>query len=453
MWKNCFVYNPRNFVRFFSVPSQTCRYGMPSSNIPMISPLLNHRMLGKSHFMSTVDEETILELLENISEIPIPASEYKYVNFADIPRQKKLPFLPKSLNEESIIKYTTKLVSFRYPRVYTNQISEALLEIVTSSPQILSKELYLKIILFHHFHTNHKAALQILNLMIANTEIKQDIDFDNVLMSGTVRPPMYRQVIERLEVLKDKDWKANSNTWYSLFHMFKNPEPKVKMIELMKEYEVPAKPLLGSLVSIIDYFTPEQLIELYDSEGITLENGQMDSGLFNQLVACYLKDFRIDEVWSIIQNSPDAEKWINVGLFVTFANHFLKNNQLAFAFAFSDFMQKKYKLNTYPVLTSMILNVYLKDCPYFDRWISITRIFMPSIKKNYVFLNSKTISNLNDYCDIHNINNNFNIMESEDHATKKAISTDLVWRDKPIFELLENTPQFVKTAELIGQRE
>ena len=403
--------------------------------------------------MSTVDEETIIELLQNISKTPVAVSEVKYVNFADLPHSKKLPPLPKDVSEKSIVDYVNKLVNFRYPRSYTNQIGEALLEIVLSSPEFLTKKHYLSIILFYHFHTNHKVGLQVLNLMIANTEIKQDIDFDNILMSSTVRPPVYRQIIERLDILKGKESAANTNTWYYLFNVFKNPEPKVKMLELMGEYVVPIKPVLGSLSPIIGYFTPEQLTELYESEGSFMENGQIDPVLVNQLVACYLKDSRADEVWSMIQNNPSWEKFITPGLFVIFANHFLKNNQLAFAIAFANYLQKNYKVNTTPILTSMILNVYLKDCPYFERWLSIVRIFMPGVKKYQVFLNTKTMSNLNDYCSLHNISNHFDVMEGQDFATRKAIYSDLVWKDKPIFELAENSPEFVKTAKFIGQAE
>ncbi|GAV28123.1 hypothetical protein PMKS-001591 [Pichia membranifaciens] len=340
----------------------------------MISPLLNHRMLGKSHFMSTVDEETIIELLQNISKTPVAVSEVKYVSFADLPHSKKLPPLPKDLSEKSIVDYVNKLVSFR-------------------------------------------------------------------------------QIIERLDILKGKESAANTNTWYYLFNVFKNPEPKVKMLELMGEYEVPLKPMLGSLSPIIDYFTPEQLTELYESEGNFLENGQIDPVLVNQLVACYLKDSRAGEVWSMIQSNSSWEKFITPGLFVIFANHFLKNNQLAFAIAFANYLQKNYKVNATPILTSMILNVYLKDCPYFDRWLSIVRIFMPGVKKYQVFLNSKTMSNLNDYCSLHNISNHFDVMEGQDFATRKAIYSDLVWKDMPIFELSENSPEFVKTAKFIGQAE
>ncbi|ODQ47911.1 hypothetical protein PICMEDRAFT_71921 [Pichia membranifaciens NRRL Y-2026] len=451
MWENKLVKASQSIVRCFSLSSRKCLFDKSPPKIPMISPLLNHRMLGKSHFMSTVDEETIIELLQNISEIPVSVSEVKYVNFADLPHSKRLPTLPKDLSEKSIVDYVNKLVQYRYPRSFTNQIGEALLEIVLSSPELLTKKHYLSIILFYHFHTNHKVGLQVLNLMIANTQIRQDIDFDNVLMSPTVRPPVYRQIIERLDTLKGKDFAANTNTWYYLFNVFKNPEPKIKMLELMGEYKVSLKPVLGSLSPIIEYFTPEQLTDLYQSEGCFLENGEIDPVLVNQLVACYLKDSRVDEVWSMIQNNSDLEKFITPGLFVVFANHFLKNNQLAFAIAFADYLQKNYKVKTTPILTSMILNVYLKDCPFFDRWLSLVRIFMPGVKRYHVFLNTKTISNLNDYCSLYKISNDFDVMEGQDFTTMKAIYSDLVWNDKPTFELSENSPDFIKTAKFIGQ--
>lgn len=445
------------YVRHFSQNLAKLQNGFPHSNIPMISPLLSNRLLGKSHFISSVDEEAILELLRNISDIPVQKSEYNYVSFAKLKHSKFLPKLPKNLDQISIEKYVNSLTHFQYDRKYFHKISEVLQELVNFNPKLFSKKNYIDIISFFHHISNDKIAFKILNIMIEETEIVQDTDFDNIFLAPSNRPSLYKQKISRLESMDDKDFKANVNTWYNIFDMFKNPEPKIQMLDLMDEYKISKKPLLTSLTSIIDYLTPERLLELYQKNDITLDNGKMDSIMFNQLIACYLKDDRIDETWLLvlkINEFKNSDKnFINIGLFVTYTNYFFKNNQLGYAFAFSQFLEKKYNIKTYHILESMLLNVYLINCPYFDYWSILVRSILSDFKKTKGFFNTKTISNLNDYCDLHNIKDDLETTHQEDKEFIAKIRLNLIWSDIPVFKLSNNSPKFIECSKLLGQNE
>jgi hypothetical protein len=434
------------------LPMEARRYNSfkPSSDIPLISPLFNHRMLGKSHFMTNIDEETILELLQSMSEIPINKSEYKYINYTDLPRRKNLPSLPTELNKESIVNYVSELTNYQYPRQSTHQINELLTNIVDSNPAYLNKETFLKIVLVQHYTANDRDKFHTLTNMKVKAEIKQDIDFDNVLLSPNRRPSNYKFFIERLENLKEKGTTVNNNTFYYIFNSFKNAEPKVKMIEMMQDLEVPLTPILTSLSSIIEYFTPEKIIEIYEKEEISYENGNFSSSLFNQLVACYLKDDRITEAWELVEASKYKDVHTS-SLFVTFINHFLKNNQLGFAFAFSNYFWVHYGVNSSFILKSMLLNVYLVECEYFPNWLNLVRLVYPKNEEKSGFINSKTIPYLNDYCSLHNLENTFNITTKETKILKNKIFKNLIWNDKPIFELEKNSKDFIQVAKLINQ--
>lgn len=457
MWRNIkrFNCNSLKFSQLFVYNSKRFQHDEIQTNFPLISPLLSHRLLGKSQFLANVDEETILELLQSISDIPVQPSEFKFLNFKDLPHSKTLPLIPNELNDDSIIEYVHQLTNFQYNRQNTSKISEILMEIVNYKPILLTKEEYLKIIRFFH-HTSHDSiCYKILNIMSEKTNIKQDIDFDNIILSKSAKPSMYKLKIERLEVLKGKNWESNCNTWYSIFHMFNNPEPQIQMLELMDEYQVSTMPILRSLNSITKFLSAERLLSIYEKNGITLKNKRMDSILLNQLVACYLKDNRIEEIWKIITNNNDYElkKFINHGLFVVFTTHFIKNNQIAYAFALSKFFKLKYNIDTNSILRSMLINIYLKDCPYFDNWVSLARLLYPVSEKSKGFINSKTISNLNDYCDLHNIREDLTKIEKKDLELMKSINSNLVWNKNPIFKLSRNDPKFIEIALKLGQKD
>lgn len=430
------------------------QHASSTSHIPLISPLLNHRLLGKSQFQSNVDEEAILELLRDISTVPVPPSIVKCTSFFDLPHASKLPFLPRNLTQNSIENYIDRLTKFRYPKKEYSKIAEILLQIVEEVPSLLSKQHYLQIISFYHHYLNDKAGFQVLNLMIANTEIKQDIDFDNILLSRNSRPSAYRQKIERLEMLKDKEEESNRNTWYAIFNMFNNPEPKISMLDLMKEYQVPIGPIISSLLPVIDYYSPEQLISLYRESGFTLDDPKLKPSLFNQLIACYLKDERLEEAWSLVINNPNSKKFVTLGLFVTFTTHFLKHNQLGFAYAFANYFKKNYKIEKVnDILVSMVLNVYLINCPVFDNWLTMVRINMAIVKKHNSFLNTKTLSNLHDYCELNHISSDFDSIDAVDVAITEMIEKDLIWSEKPVFQINENTPSFIQAAKALGQHD
>lgn len=419
------------------------------SNIPLISPLFNHRLLGKSHMNTSIDEEAILELLQMITPSPVPASKYPYHNLKGFPRCTKIPAPPATAARAQLVDYVDLLTSHRYPIPATPKIADALLEIVQSTPELLGKEEYLKIILFLHYVALDKIGFRVLNLMIENTALKQDIDFDNIFLSQTVKPWNYRKIIERLEILKDREVSANINTWYYMFNMFQSPEPKVEMVQMMKDLNIPLKPIVNSFAPIVDYYTPEKINEMYENEGISIERGTLTSSLFNNLVACYLKDNRAAEIWSLIEADVRYRKMINIPLFVTFMHHFFKNNQVAYAFAFAKYLRNNHNLFTSNVLASMMLNVYLKDCSYFELWLSVVRILYPN-KNQKVFLNTKTKSNLMDYCLLHKLDADFK-MGPEEYKLRKEIDSVLNWTDKPIFEFAENTKQFRQLAEKMGQ--
>lgn len=430
---------------------QTKRFNS-SSNFPLISPLLNHRMLGKSHFMTNIDEETILELLQTLSTTPIHKSDYTYCNIAELPRKKYLPPLPNDESQESLSKYISQLTTFQYPRQLTKQIDNILLAIVDSQPGKLNKSDFLKILLFQHYTVNDRSKFKTLSLMNDMTDINQDIDFDNILLSETQRPTNYKFIIDRLEYLTNKQKFANINTWYYLFNAFKNPEPKVKMLDIMQTMEIPLRPILMSLSSVKDYLTTDTLLDIYREENISIENNTLTPQLFNQLIASYLKDDRIEEAWGFVMSDKRFRPMINAGLFVVFTNHFLKNNQLGYAFAFSKFMFSNYKIVTSPILNSMILNVYLAECEYFDNWLTVLRLVYPTKDDKSGFVNTKTMSYLNDYCSLHNLDNTFSIMTKHDKIIKNKITKDLVWdKSTPIFNFEDNSANFKKTANLLNQ--
>lgn len=423
-------------------------------SIPLISPLLNHRMLGKEHFETNINEDTVLELLESMTEQPVPISKYKYHNFKMMTTGKILS--PPSDLDTNLTNYINELTMKVYPRDEKRRIDEILTEIINTVPEKMSEEDYLNVVFYFHRTSNLRMQFETLDIMSNKTEIPQTIDFDNLLISKNTRPTMYKFLIERLENLQNRGILANNNTWYYLFNVFENPEPKHRMIKMMKEYEIDIKPILSTLVSLLPYYSPEQLIELYKENGYDGKLSDLTQPLFNQLAQTYINDGRLQEIWDLLEGDPKLKKFFTPSLFVHIATHLLENNQLGFAFALSELFYRQYNSSrkfSRSILESMILNNYLPNAAYFSNWLSLTRVVIPTLNKSKrVFINDKTLSRLHDFCTLHNISDNFKIRKAKELKLSNMIQRDLVWKDgKPKFILLDNTPEFIEAAKAVNQ--
>lgn len=442
----------RNYkCRFFSKVS-VVREEYDNPRIDILSKLINVARLEGSEFETSLDEESIIECLRGMTNVPVPKSKYPFLSYSNFPRSKFLPPMPTSESKEELVQFVDKLTTFQYPKPRIPQISRLIHESVSAHPEFFPKESYLKIVYFYNYHSNLKLCFDILNTMIQRTDLKQDIEFHNVIISDTFKPSNMKKVIERLESLEHRGMKANTNTWYHGFTRMKNSDPKIQLIEMMQELNIPLYPILHLLKPLAGYFTPEKLNKLFEKEGVSIERDTLTSPLFNILATSYLRHNQISELWDLIEGTPQLRPFMNTGLYVTFIEHFLSNNQLGFAFAFTQYVQSKFGLRVSKILISMIVNKHLPNCSYFENWISIVRILYPkAIRDSSIFLNTKTLSNLQDYATLYRFDNNFESVSRKDKEIKRMIDKSLVWKDKPIFSLSENAKSFIDCAKMVGQ--
>lgn len=425
-----------------------------NSNIPLISPLLNHRMLGKEHFDTNINEDTVLELLQSITKQPVLSSKYPYYNLKNLRTSNVLP-KPDDLTS-NLSQYITDITLKVYPREMKYKVDAIVTNILRTLPEKMSEEDYLNVLFYFHKSSNFNMQFETLEIMKAETNFRQTIDFDNILLSKSSRPTVYKYLIERLETLQDKGATANTNTWYYLFDIFENPEPKQQMLKLMNDLEIDIKPILSSLSPLLPFFTRDQLLELYRSAGYKGEISELPIPLFNQLAQIYIKQGELQDLWNLMESNPKLKKFFSPSLYVHIISHLLENGQVGFAFAFSNLFLHKLKFSkklSKNILESMLLNNYLPTAKYFDNWLSLTRAIYPSFnKRDSIFLNDKTVSRLNDYCKIHKLENNFKTKSPKDMKLMKLIKNELVWKDgNPKLILSENTSKFIQAANAVNQ--
>ncbi|TID21934.1 hypothetical protein CANINC_003418 [Pichia inconspicua] len=411
-------------------------------------------MLGKKHFDTNINEDTVIELLQSITKPPVPISKYQYHNLRNLSTSNVLP--PSSEFKNNFSEYIRAITLKAYTSIMKDKIDNIVTDILKTIPEKLSEEDYLNILFYFHKTSNFNMQFEMLKIMKASSDLNQTIDFDNILLSRNFRPTIYKYLIQRLETLQEKGVLANNNTWYYLFDVFENPEPKIQMLKLMKEYEIDMKPILPFLSSLLPYYSSDQLLDLYKSSGYDGGIDQLPMSLFNQHAQILLNHGKLKDLWTLLVSEPKFRRFLNPSLFVHILSHLLENNQVGYAFALTNLVLHKYnfpKKLSQNVLESKLLNSYLPNAEYFDNWLSLTRIVYPMFnKREAVHLNARTVSRLNDYCKIHNIEPNFKTKVPKDIRLMKQINNDLVWKDgEPEWNLSENTPNFIRAANAVNQ--
>lgn len=438
-----YLYTPflRN-VRFFSKIS----YRFQTSSPTISSPVFNNNRVSLNSFSAlSIDEDTIIELLINISDNPVLLSNRKFVTYDQLPYKPRLPQPPRNINEKTVKQYVDELINNQYPKKDRFKISEIILKQFSKYLELFDRDSFLSALRFLHYVKNDKSCFQLLGYLPYHDTVAQDIHFDNVLLSKPYNNAQYKFVIERLERLAHFETKANCDTWYNVYTVLKRSGPKMKMLELMEEYKVSIKPISDKLLPVIHHFTPESLNEFYQKCDIDLKN--MNSDHFNQLISCYLNNNQINKAWNLTKSRPDL---INKNIYTSFLNHFLENNQLPYAIAFSKFFKQKYNITTLPILVSNSLN-YLSTCDYFDNWLQTTKFFISKLKIFKGLANDQQMESLYKVAKKHDLSTDFDNSLDKDIIFYSLIDRNLTWNDEPIFKFEKNDEKFKKTAKSLGQ--
>ncbi|QPG75082.1 hypothetical protein FOA43_002423 [Brettanomyces nanus] len=432
--------------------------------VNLTTPMMNSRFLNESQVRSNVQEDTVIERLLDISPPEgelVTKSKYPYAEMADRPWRAYLPEVPRAATAASINDYIGKLTSYRYhPSVY-GVIGESLMKIVEATPEVLTKQSYLNIVSHFHFMVQDRKGFDVLDKMAEATQIQQDIDFDNALLSYANCVTDYRPRITRLEKLRDHHVMANNNTWYYVFRMFRRTDPKLQLLKLMDDHGISHQPILYSAVHYLSKtYTPEQLLEYYRREGKTGVN--MTAYLFNRLIGTYLGYNRVDEAWNLVKKThldPENTLQVNAGTFGVFNRHFADRGELYNCIAFSDLFSKTFGMKSRQFLANDLLNKQLPYIDFFDNWFNLVNVLVDMLRnntQNKSFINKKTLHKLQDYAKLHG-RTDFDPLQFDDEALllRHELFSKLKWEcveddgQLPL-SLEENSEQFQKAAGLIS---
>ncbi|VEU24122.1 DEKNAAC105372 [Brettanomyces naardenensis] len=411
--------------------------------------------------MSNVQEDTIIERLLDITPPegePVELSDFPYREMADRPWSGYLPEVPTKPTPENLNEYVKKLTSFRYHASVSKVIERSLLSVIEATPELLTKESYLGIVGHFHFMVQDSICFKVLDKMSEETELSQDIDFDNALLSYANCITDYRPRITRLEKLRDHNVMANNNTWYSVFRMFRRMDPKLQLLELMDDHKISHKPILYSAVHYLSKsYTPEQLVQYYEREG---KNGaELTTYLLNRLVGSYLSYSRLDEAWDLTKKAQldtGNKVKVNGGTFAEFSRYFANRGELYNCIAFSDLFSRTFKLQTRQILANDLLERQLPVADFFDNWFTLVNVMADVLKNtshNKSFLNKRTVRKLQEYAKLHG-KPNFDPLQADDKSLllRDELFSNLKWNANEHLlssDLAQNSEEFQKAAALI----
>ncbi|GME77455.1 unnamed protein product [Ambrosiozyma monospora] len=357
----------------------------------------------KQYEISPTEQSIINDLVDITPKPPVPNSSIPYHEMAD--RQFK-PYLPKvdsELDPEELNKYVKELVSFRYHKSTDATIEKILTQIVEHNAEDLNKESYVGIISHFYFLLQRPIASKILETMVEKTSIDRVVDFDNAELAFANGPTHYQVRSRKLQRLKDHDIPANTSTWYHLFRAFKSAPPKIKMLELMDDFQIPHEPIIQSAAHTLSKeYTPEQFYEYLAAKGKV--DPHLDPYFTNRLLHCYLHYGRVEDGWNFIKETYEKNNTsINRGAASAFMKHFFGLNQPYFAIAISDLFYKKFNIGCKEIMNMIMLNDYLPRCQFFDNWYRLTRlsVFELSNRDSKSFIHKGTLNKLKDYAGVY----------------------------------------------------
>ncbi|GMM30305.1 hypothetical protein DAMA08_030500 [Martiniozyma asiatica (nom. inval.)] len=409
-----------------------------------------------SQYAASLDEETLIDFLQDLSSNPVTKSEIKYIEYQDLPISIEIPKFKSFKDSQSINVFLQKMCSKSYKPYLKDRVIKIVQELVEKHAQELTKETYVRIISLFHFFCKDALAFQILDTMHERTNIKEDTDFTNALMMSQLGPVIYKFRIKRLE--SGRNLQLNTSTWYYLFRMMQTTGAKLKILELMTLYSVPLEPVFHFAVSdLCKAITPEKLMSLYNKMGITIEQG-MNGQYFNHLITSSLAHNKLDEAWELVKlisSKNNSGFGINYGTFMAFINHFLENKQIGFAFAFTNKWMQLRGQNLSPLLNSKLLSTYLIECPYFEKWPQVVKYsemscrsykgpIKISLPKNFKWA-------IKDYAEINGALEEFNSIHSVNKELENVIKKKLIWKKDPVFNLEENQLEFIDACKYLGQ--
>ena len=403
----------------------------------------------------SVEERSILYELEDLEMTEPPQSNIPFLVYKSFPNEVKYPKKPKNWNDENLSSYMDSIISKHHLRSQWKQINDDIKKLTYEFPTAFSKEQYIKMLLFLHYTNNHKLKFEVLNHMLENTNIKQDIDFHNIMISPTTKPPNYPNFIDRLSSIRERKQKINLNTWYYSFLTLKSEDAKFQLLEYMHDNKLSILPLLSHLTPIAHKISPQDMKLILEENNIDLEIGtgdkRLDSIYFDEMLISYLNWEGPEEAWKFLKSFKKFEKYFNITTFVTLVNYFRKKNQLGFCFALSNYFYTRYHVNTSMVLLSILFNTHLTACEPFDKWRELTMVAYDA--KDKFFVSSGTLSSLHDYATLHKFDPHFENFTDDEKKFRSNLFYSLRWSKEPIFELSKNNNVFKKMAKLIGQKE
>lgn len=418
------------------------------SNIRRTSGAVNEIIENKNLEVS-IEEETLLELIKDLSPTPVPASEIPYVEFLDLPIAYTLPVEPKKISEDNINRYISKIVSSSYhPNLHGSVVSK-LMKLVKTHATWISKESFIGIASLFHFLLKSNIAFEVLDIMQEETDIVQDVDFMNAFLMAQNGHNILKFRIKRLENSRDRKRTVNINTWYYMFNLFQSPGSKLKLLNMMLNYDVPVAPIMNkSILKLTDVLQPEELTELYTQCKI-----EMNPFFFNTIIRSFLFSDRIDDAWTLVQNSLKSSL-VTIDTYKTFIEYFATNNQLGLCFAFDKLWTRITGVSNEYTFKSYLLNEYLTECPYFTAWSNIVKICRLNDseegKRKYVNVSKRANWAIHDYAIVHNVPEPSTGLGKAGKLLRDRINKDLSWPNAPIFKSEDNSTDFKETAKLLG---
>lgn len=409
-------------------------------------------ILDKRGLETTVEEETLLELIKDLSPMPVPISDMRYVEFSQLPLSYKTPREPKNWDEVTINEYLKTITSNTYHHSVQGSVISKVMKLVNSKASLITKENYVRIVSMFHCMLKSNVCFEVLERMNQETEIVEDSDFLNAFIMAQNSQSVYKFRIKRLENCRDRHKKVNANTWYYLFNLFESSGSKLKLLGMMMEYEIPLEPIFNEGVSkLAEELDPEELTELYTQCKV-----QMNSFLFNTIIRSFLNNDRIEDAWKLI-NDKSSVDLMDKESFIVFIEYFLERNQLGVCFAFAKLWHTLTNENNELILKQYLLNEYLTQCEYFDNWSNMVKICKildtPIVngKVKMVQVNKRTIWAIKDYAIVHNQPNPSQNLNSSAKELRARIQKDLVWHDNnPIFDIDQNNKRFRETCKVLG---
>lgn len=408
------------------------------------------KIIENKNLEVSIEEETLLELMKDLSPTPVPAAHVPYVEYKDLGVGYTLPPEPQNFTAANINKYVAKLVSQSYhPNVQGSVVSK-LMRLVKNHPKWLSKESYVGIVSLLHFLLKSNLAFEVLDIMHEEGDIVQDVDFMNAFIMSQNGHNILRYRVKRLESFRDRKRTINVNTYYYLFNLFQSPGSKLKLLNMMIDYDVPLGPIMNkSLLNLTDALEPEELTELYSQCNV-----KMDPFFFNTVVRSFLFANRVDDAWLLVKNSLKTNL-VTVETYKTFIEHFARQNNLALCFAFNNLWTRITETSNEYTLKSFLLNQYLTECPYFAAWSRIVKICRindsaTNKKKAYVNVSKRANWAIHDYAIVHNVPEPSVGMGKDAMLLRDLINRDLVWENEPVFCVEDNTPNFKEAAQHLG---